>query len=109
MGQLRANKWRRRVLVTVSAAHLAYAAGFLSWLLLSLGGGGAGVSRRIAARIATAAGSSIRSGSPCCVRERRASSAPACRMAARSSALIPAGGCWSSLGGDVVWPHPLPW
>jgi len=49
--------------VTISATHLDYAAGFLSWLLLSLGGGGAGVSRRIAARIATAAGSSIRSGS----------------------------------------------
>ena len=90
--------------MTVSAAFLAYAAGSLSSLMLSLGGGGAGMSRRIAASIATAAGSSIRSGSPCRVRERRASSAPACRMAARSSALILAGGRWSS----AAWPHLLP-
>ena len=73
-------------------------------LMLSLGGRGAGMSRRIAASIATAAGSSIRSGSPCRVRERRAFSAPACRMAARSSALILVGGRWSS----VARPHPLP-
>ena len=72
----------------VSAASLGYAAGFLSPLLLSPGDGSAGVSRRIAASTATAAGSSIRSGSPCRVRERRASSAPAWRMAARSAALI---------------------
>jgi hypothetical protein len=90
--------------VIVSAAFLAYAAEAFSWLVLSLGGRGAGMSRRIAASIATAAGSSIRSGSPCSVRELRASSASACRMAARSSALIVAGGLWSS----VAWPHPLP-
>ena len=100
---------RRRVPVTISAARLAYAAGSLSLLMLSLGCGGVGVSRRIVARTATAAGSSIRSGSPCSVRDCRASSAPACRMAARSSALIVAGGRWSS----VVWPHPFrdhgPW
>jgi hypothetical protein len=36
------------------------------------------VSRRIAASTATAAGSSIRSGSPCRTGERRASSLPAC-------------------------------
>jgi hypothetical protein len=91
--------------MSVSAARVAgYAAGFPSWRVLSLGGEGAGTSRRIAASIATAAGSSIRSGSPCLARERRASSAPACRMAARSSALIVAGGRWAS----VVWPHPLP-
>lgn len=90
--------------MTVSAVFLAYAAGSLSWLMLSFGGRGAGMSRRIAASIATAAGSSMRSGRPCSVRERRASSAPACRMAARSSALILAGGRCSS----VVWPHLLP-
>jgi hypothetical protein len=56
-----------------------YAAGFLSWLVLSLGG-----RRRIAASAATAAGSSIRSGSPLAIRERRASSAPASRMVSRS-------------------------
>jgi hypothetical protein len=72
------------------------------------GGGDADVSRKIAASTATAAGSSIRSGNPCRTRERRASSAPTCRTAARSSALITAGGRWSSLAGVVVWPHPLP-
>jgi hypothetical protein len=73
--------------VTISAAFVANAAGFLSSLLLSLGRRGAGMSRRIAASLATAAGSSIRSGNPCSTRERRASSAPTCRMASRSSSL----------------------
>ena len=41
--------------------------------------------RSSAARIAIAAGSSMRSGSPCLSRERRASSAPALRISARSS------------------------
>jgi hypothetical protein len=72
-------------------------------------GGGACVSRRIAASTATAAGSSIRSGSPYRTRERRPSSAPAFRIAARSSPFIAAGGCWLSLAGGVVWPHLLPW
>jgi hypothetical protein len=58
------------------------------------GGGDADVSRKIAASTATAAGSSIRSGNPC-------------RTAARSSALITAGGRWSSLAAGVVWPHPF--
>jgi hypothetical protein len=38
------------------------------------------------------AGSSIRAGSPCCSRERRASSAPALRMRVRSSVLSGAHG-----------------
>ena len=95
----------------VSAASLGYAAGFLSWLVLWVGAGGAGVSRRIAASTATAAGSSMRSGSPCRARERRASSAPAWRMAARSPALIAtvAGRSRSSVLGGFVGHHPLPW
>ena len=40
-------------------------------------------------------------------RQRRASSASARRTTARLSALITAGGCWSSLAGGVAWPHPL--
>jgi hypothetical protein len=78
---------RRRVVVTVSAARLRHAAGGSR----ALARGGAGVSRRIAASTATAAGSSIRSGSPCRARERRASSAPALRIAARPSASSLAG------------------
>jgi hypothetical protein len=50
-----------------------------------LGGGRA--SRKSAASAATAAGSSMRSGKPCPARERRASSAPACLIAARSWSL----------------------
>ncbi len=103
--EFRRERGAETVSVIVCAAFRVYAAGSLSSMILSLGGRGAGMSRRIAASIATDAGSSIRSGSPCRVRERRASSAPACRMAARSSALIVAGGRWSS----VVCPHPLPW
>ena len=64
----------------------AHAAGFVSSLLLS----GLRVLRAVrssAARTAIAAGSSTRSGSPCRSRERRASSAPALRIAARSSGL----------------------
>ena len=61
--------------VTVSAAFAVHAAGFLSPLVPSLGDRGAGVSRKIATSIATAAGSSILSGNPCSTRERRASSA----------------------------------
>lgn len=93
--------------MTVSAAFVTCYGGFLSSLVLSLGGRGAGMSRRIAVSTATAAGSSIRAGSPCRMRDRRASSAPAWRMAARSSALITAGRCSSSVGGGVVWPHRL--
>jgi hypothetical protein len=78
--------------VSVSAARSAYAAGFLSSLVLSLGGRGAGMSRNIAASLATAAGSSIRSGNPCSIRERCASSAQASRMAYRPSSLM-AGCC----------------
>jgi hypothetical protein len=49
--------------------------------------------RSSAARTAIAAGSSTRSGSPCRSRERRASSAPVLRIAARSSGLSgPRGG-----------------
>jgi hypothetical protein len=48
---------------------------------------GARASRKSAASTATAAGSSMRSGKPCPARERRASSAPACRIAARSWSL----------------------
>jgi hypothetical protein len=48
-------------------------------LALSLGG-----RRRIAVSAATAAGSSIRSGSPFSIRERRAFSAPASRMVSRA-------------------------
>ncbi len=95
----------------VSAASLGYAAGFLSPLVLSVGAGGAGVWHMIAASTATAAGSSMRSGSPCRARERRAWSAPAWRMAARSAALIArvAGRSRSSVPGGVVGHHPLPW
>jgi hypothetical protein len=51
------------------------------------------VVRSSAARTAIAAGSSTRSGSPCLSRERRASSAPILRIAARSSGLSgPRGG-----------------
>ena len=52
-----------------------------SWLVVSLGGRGTGMSRRIAASTESAAGSSIRSGNPCSTRERRASSAQASRTA----------------------------
>ena len=45
------------------------------------------VVRSSAARTAIAAGSSMRSGRPCLSRERRASSAPALRISARSSGL----------------------
>ena len=55
---------------------------------------------------ATVAGSSIRSGSPCRARERRASSAPALRMAARSSALRATVAARLS-SGRVVWHHRL--
>lgn len=61
-----------------------HVAGSVSWLLLSW----LRVLRVVlssVARTAIAAGSSIRSGSPCRSRERRASSAPALRMAAFSS------------------------
>jgi hypothetical protein len=59
----------------------------LSWLLVLR------EVRSSAARTAIAAGSSTRSGSPCRSRERRASSAPAFRIAARSSGLSgPRGG-----------------
>jgi hypothetical protein len=64
----------------------AYAAGWLSSLVLSW----LRVLRAVrssAARIAIAAGSSMRSGSPCRSRERRASCAPALRIRARSSGL----------------------
>ena len=67
------------------SACAAQAAGFLSWLVP-----GFGVLRAVrsrSARTAITAASSIRSGSPCRTRERRASSAPALRIAARSSAL----------------------
>jgi hypothetical protein len=46
--------------MTVSTAFSAYVAGCLSSLMLSLSGRGAGMSRKIAASAATAAGSSIR-------------------------------------------------
>jgi hypothetical protein len=62
----------------------AHAAGWLSSLMLSW----VRVLRAVrssAARTAIAAGSSIRSGSPCRSRERRASSAPALRISVRSS------------------------
>jgi len=80
-------------MVTVSAAFLAYAAGSLSSLVLSLGGRGAGISRKIAASIATAAGSSIRSGNPCSTRERA-------RLPRRLGGWPPAPPCsWR----DAVW------
>jgi hypothetical protein len=62
---------RRRVRMTASAAS-AYAAGFLSLPLFWPGGARAPPS--VAASTATAAGSSIRSGSPLAIHERRASS-----------------------------------
>ena len=74
------------------ALHIAHAAGWvsspvLSWLLVLR------AVRSSAARTAIAAGSSTRSGSPCLSRERRASSAPVLRIAARSSGLSgPRGG-----------------
>jgi hypothetical protein len=49
--------------------------------------GGARAARKSAASTATAAGSSTRAGIPCPARERRASSAPARRNAARSRSL----------------------
>jgi hypothetical protein len=59
----------------------------LSWLLVLR------AVRSSAARTAIAAGSSTRSGNPCLSRERRASSAPVLRIAARSSGLSgPRGG-----------------
>lgn len=64
----------------------AHAAGWWSSLVLSW----VWVLRAVrssAARTAIAAGSSTRSGSPCLSRERRASSAPALRIAARASGL----------------------
>ena len=63
------------------------------------GGGAAqcGAARRGAARRGYP-GSSIRSGSPCRTRERRASSAPVAPTASRS----PAVGCWLSLAGCGV-------
>ena len=65
---------------------------------VSLRGGGR-ASRKSAASTATAAGSSIRSGKPCSARERRASSAPACRIAARSWSLS---GCRALSPGVLV-------
>jgi hypothetical protein len=69
--------------------------------------------RSSAARTAIAAGSSTRSGSPCLSRDRRASSAPARRIAARSSGLSgPRGGRRTSrLLADGAWSvvgHHLP-
>ena len=75
----------------------AHAAGLLVRCPLSFRGGG-GASRKSAASTATAAGSSMRSGKPCPARERRASSAPACRIAARS---------WSLRGCRAVSPGVL--
>ena len=63
----------------------AHAAGWLSSLVLSWVRVVLRAVRSSAARIAIAAGSSMRSGSPCLSRERRASSAPALRISARSS------------------------
>ena len=91
---------------TVSAAFPAYAVGSLSSLVLSLGGRGAGMSRRIAASIATAAGSSIRSGNPCSIRERLASCAPASRMASRSWWLR--AGCRAGVARSVLVPSFVP-
>jgi hypothetical protein len=94
-----AKERRRRIMVIVSAP-LAYAAGFLSSLVLSLGFRGAGMSHMSAASLATAAGSSILSGSPCSVRERRASSAPAFRIASRSSSAM--AGCRTEVALSVL-------
>ena len=77
---------RRRRVRRSSPPLRAHAAGVLVRRVLSLRGGGR-ASRKSAASTATAAGSSIRSGKPCSARERRASSAPACRIAARSWSL----------------------
>ena len=74
-----------------------YAAGLVVRRPVSLRGGGR-ASRKSAASTATAAGSSMRSGKPCPARERRASSAPACRIAARS---------WSLRGCRAVSPGVL--
>jgi hypothetical protein len=58
------------------------------------------MSRNIAASLAAAAGSSIRSGNPCSTRERRVSFAPASRMASRShGAMLRAPGNWPNLDG----------
>ena len=73
----------------------------LAWpcgVLFRLRGGGR-ASRKSAASTATAAGSSMRSGKPCPARERRASSAPACRIAARSWSLS---GCRALSPGVLV-------
>ncbi len=87
-----------------------YTVGFVSWLVLS----GFRVLRAVRSsvtRTTIAVGSSIRSGSPCRSRERRASSAPALRMAARSSWLSgPRGGrrvarrlVWAVTSSDSGW------
>ena len=72
-----------QAIVSAASAH----APVCSCGVLSRCAAAGGQSRRSAASTATAAGSSIRSGKPCSARERRASSAPACRMASRSSSL----------------------
>jgi hypothetical protein len=69
----------------------AYTAGFRPSLALS-SSRVLRVVRSSAARSAIAAGSSIRSGSPCRSRERRAPCAPALRIAIRSSVLSGARG-----------------
>jgi hypothetical protein len=74
-----------------SFACAAYAVGFLPSLALSLFRVLCDV-HSSAARTAIAAGSSIRSGSPCRSRERRAPCAPALRIAIRSSVLSGARG-----------------
>ena len=74
-----------------------HAAGLVVRRPVPLRGGGR-ASRNSAASTATAAGSSMRSGKPCPARERRASSAPACRIAARS---------WSLSGCRAVSPGVL--
>ena len=81
-----AEERRRIVPPPLFAVRGAYAAGWLSSLVLSW----VRVLRAVrssAARTAIAAGSSMRSGRPCRSRERRASSAPALRISARSSGL----------------------
>jgi hypothetical protein len=70
---------------------LTHAAELLSRSLLSRFQALRGL-RSSSARTAMAAGSSIRAGSPCCSRERRASSAPALRIRTRSSVLSGARG-----------------
>ena len=78
---------RRPIAGRSSPPFRAHAAGVLVRRVLSLCGGRR-ASRKSAASTATVAGSSIRSGKPCSARERRASSAPACRIAARSWSLM---------------------